>query len=176
MLSYRFMEVSMACASVEVQERFWTEMFGGQVLFRGNMAGLPFSRMIACGVTLVFREDPDFPTPPGPGQEFHFRNHLGLRVDDLDAAIADLESRGAHFVLTPAIVRQMQQKKLEGEGEDAGPQRKWLETTFIAPPLTRERIDSGEYKHEVAIMVGPDNLWIELNEVKEPEDARWFPA
>jgi hypothetical protein len=171
MESYRFMEVSMACSSIEEQEKFWIEMFGGQVLFRGKMAGHPFSRMIACGVTLVFREDPEFPAKPGPGQEFHFREHLGLRVDDLDKAIADLESRGAHFVLTPAIVRQMQQKKLEGA--ESG--RKWLETDFIAPPLTRERIDSGEYKHEVAIMVGPDNLWIELNEVKEPEDARWFP-
>lgn len=23
---------------------------------------------------------------------------------------------------------------------------------------------------------GPDNLWIELNEVHEPPDAQWFPA
>jgi hypothetical protein len=39
MQPYRFMEVSMACTSVQAMENFWTGMFGGKVLFRGLMAG-----------------------------------------------------------------------------------------------------------------------------------------
>lgn len=167
MLPYRFMEVSLACTHVQTMEDFWVRMFDGQVIFRGLMAGLPFSRMIVCGVTLVFREDPALVVPPGPGSEFQYNNHLGLRVPDLEAAIAELEAKGAQFVMTPALVREWQQRSDPNTG-------KYLQTTFIAPPLTRERITAGEYKHDVAIFVGPDNLWIELNEVKEPADIRWF--
>ncbi len=168
MEEYPFIEVSMACSDAKKMEEFWCSMFNAEVIFRGKMMGLPFSRLIACGITLVFREDPQFVPPPGPGEEFMFREHLGLRVKDLDAAIGELEAKGAKFVLTPEKVRQFQQMK-----KDDG--RKYLETTFVAPPLTPERIDDGEFKIDVAILVGPDNLWIELNQIKEPADTHWFP-
>lgn len=167
-VTYPFMEVSMACSNVKAMEEFWERTFDGKVIFRGRMAGLPFSRMVACGITLVFRETPDFVPPAGPGEEFHFRNHLGLRVANLEQAIAHLESRGAVFVLTPQRVRELQRMK-EGEAS------KYLETDYIAPPLTAERIADGEYRIDIAILVGPDNLWIEINEVKEPSDTGWFP-
>lgn len=167
MSGFRFMEVSMACTSVAAMEDFFTRMLDGKVIFRGTMAGLPFSRMIVAGVTLVFREDPNLPVPAGPGVEFQYNEHLGFRVQSLDAAIAELQAKGAQFVLTPALVREWQQKRDPQTG-------RFLQTTFIAPPLTRERIDAGEYRHDVAIFVGPDNLWIELNEVYEPADTQWF--
>lgn len=34
----------------------------------------------------------------------------------------------------------------------------------------------GEFKHDVAICVGPDHLWIELNQIKEPTDTAWYPG
>jgi len=116
MSGFRFMEVSMACTSVAAMEDFFARMLEGKVVFRGTMAGLPFSRM---------------------------------------------------FVRTPALVRQWHQKQDPKTG-------RFLQPTFIAPPLTRERIDADEYRHDVAIFVGPDNLWIELNEVHEPADTQWF--
>ena len=59
-------------------------MFDGQVIFKGRMAGEPFVRMVACGITFVFREDTDWPGDP---VDPRFRNHLGLKVDDLGRAI-----------------------------------------------------------------------------------------
>ncbi|MCB1723979.1 MAG: hypothetical protein KDJ39_09835 [Gammaproteobacteria bacterium] len=168
MQHYPFIEVSTACSDATRMEEFWRDMFDAQVIFRGNMMGQPFTRLVACGITLVFREDPQFRPPPGPGEEFFFREHLGLRVKDLEAAITELEAKGAQFVLTPAKVREFQQMK-----KDDG--RKFLETTYVAPPLTPERIAAGEFKIDVAIMVGPDNLWIELNQISEPADTGWFP-
>ncbi len=166
--AYPFIEVSMACSDVAAMEAFWEKMFDGKVIFRGRMMGQPFSRILACGITLAFREDPELEAPPGPGQEFLCRDHLGLRVNDLEAAIADLESRGAHFVLTPEKVRELQRMKKDDEGS-------FLETDYIAPPLTAERIADGEFAIDVAILVGPDNLWIELNQITEPKDTNWFP-
>ena len=165
---YPFIEVSYACSSAEVMESFWCKMFDAKVIFRGKMLGHPFSRVIACSATLVFREDPDFIPPPGPGKEFQFRNHLGLRVPDLDAAIENLTARGAQFVLTPARVKELQQMSTGGGS--------YLETEYVAPPLTRERIAAGEFKIDIAILVGPDNLWIELNQIREPDDTNWFPG
>jgi hypothetical protein len=166
---YRFIEISLSSRDVDVQEEFWTRMFGAKVIFRGLMAGQRFTRLLACGITLIFREDPELVLPPGPGEERHFRQHLGLRVADLEASIGELEGRGAKFVMTPAMVREAQKAKL-GTGAP------YLQTDYIAPPLTRERITAGEFRHDVAIFVGPDNVWIELNQIKEPADTQWYPA
>jgi len=167
--NYRFMEVALATRDVQAQEDFWRRLFDARVLFRGRMMGQRFVRLLACGITFIFREQPDRPLPPGPDEELDFLQHLGLRVDDLGAAIAELEARGARFVFTP--------------GNAAGYFRRWqqrpggaaIETSYIAPPLTRERIAAGEYKHDVAILVGPDHLWVELNQVREPADTDWYP-
>ncbi len=34
---------------------------------------------------------------------------------------------------------------------------------------------AGEYAIDLAIMAGPDNWWIELNRITEPDDTSWFP-
>ncbi len=162
-----FMEVARPCSDCAAQEAFWTELFDAEVLFRGRVGGDRFLRLRACGATLVFTEDPTFEAPPGPGAERHFRAHLGLRVADLDAAMAVLHARGAHFVVTPAMVADW----LASRDETAEP---FFLTEYIAAPLSRARIDAGEYTHQVAILQGPDNLWIELNEITEPHDTSWY--
>ena len=167
-MQYQFIEMSFAARNVDLQEEFWKRMFDAKVIFRGKMMSQRFTRLLACGITLIFREQPDLVLPPGPGEEREYRQHLGLRVDNLDEAIKDLESRGARFVMTPALVRQYQQQKQS----TGAPQ---FETDYIAPPLTRERIQKGEFRHDVAIFVAPDNLWIELNDIKEPADTQWYP-
>src|ERR1700679_477680 len=105
-MEYKFIEVSPASRDVQAQEDWWVKIFGAQVIFRGKMMSQPFTRLLACGITLIFREDPQHVLPPGPGAEFQCRQHLGLRVANLDAAIADLESKGIQFVMTPALARQ----------------------------------------------------------------------
>ena len=164
-----FIEVSMPCTDVELQEAFWVDLFDAKVIFRGRMNGQRFSRIIVAGVSLVFREDADFQPPPGPEQEFEFRRHLGLRVPDMDVAIQVLRDRGAHFVLTPDDVRRLQNLG----GEEGQP---LLEVDYIASPLTAARIARGEFKHEVAILVAPDNVWVELNEIRQPPDVRWYSS
>lgn len=163
------MEVALGTRDVQAQEAFWVRMFDAKVLFRGHMMGQPFVRLLACGITLIFRQAPDLPLPPGPDDELDFLQHLGLRVDDLAAAIADLQARGARFVFTPANALHYVQRWQARPGGAA------VQTSYIAAPLTRERIAAGEYRHDVAILVGPDNLWIELNQVREPSDTGWYP-
>ena len=164
-MNYDFMEVSLACSDAEAMAAFFVQMFDGQVIFKGSMAGEPFVRMVACGITFVFREDTDWPGDP---VDPRFRNHLGLKVDDLGRAIDDLEGRGARFALKPEGVAVLQQK------DDEGGAGKWMQTTFVAPPLTLETLHEQGYRHDVAILEGPDRLWIELNEVHMPPGIDWF--
>jgi hypothetical protein len=84
---YSFMEVSLACSDCEEMARFFEQMFDGKVIFRGRMLGEPFVRIIANGITYVFRQQTDF--------------HLGVRVGSLEKAVAELKGRGANFVLDP---------------------------------------------------------------------------
>ena len=158
----RLFEVALPCSDPQVMEHFFVRMFDAHVLERGPA----HCALSVGGIVLRLRRAADFRAPPGPGAERGFLNHLGWRVDDLEAAIADLTARGAHFVVTPALVRQWR----AAAGEAGG----FVDTHFIAPPLTRARIDAGEFTHEVALLAGPDNLWIELNEVHEPPDVNWF--
>ncbi len=163
-MNYGFMEVSLACSNCEKMEEFFSRLFDAKTIFRGRMAGEPFVRMVGCGVTFVFRQETGRPeTPP----DRHFRNHLGLKVDDLDAAIAELKSRGANFVVEPAMVAKMQQQK----GSSGDP---YLVTTYVAEPLSLETIADSGYRHDIAILEGPDRLYIELNEVHMPEGVDWF--
>jgi len=162
-VSYDFMEVSFACSDVEVTTRFLERLFDAKVLFRGRMAGEPFVRLVACGITFVLRQQDPWPAAP---PDHRFRSHLGLKVDDLATAIDDLKAKGAKFVLEPSQVTQLQQKEQGGQ--------RWLETTYVAPPLTLETLPDSGYRHDVAILEGPDHLWIELNEVHLPEGADWF--
>ncbi len=159
-------EMAFATRDCAAQEAFWRRFFDAEVLFRGQVGGDRFVRLRVADATLVFTESPDL--PPSPTADARFRQHIGLRVADVEAAIAHLEARGARFALTPASVRAM----LAG----GAPGADFFRTDHIAPPLTRDRIDAGEYRHAVAMLAAPDGLWVELNEVHEPPDTGWYAA
>jgi len=161
---FEFMEVSLACSDCEAMAAFFERMFDARVIFRGRMMGEPFVRIVANGITYAFRQQTDF-TPPPP--DFRFRSHLGVRVSSLEKGVAELKARGAKFLLDPERVKQLQ-KTTDGSGTTL------LETTWVAPPLTLETLPTSGYKNDVAILEGPDNLYIELNEVAMPEGIDWF--
>ena len=163
-MDYRFVEVSLACSDAEEMAKFFERMFDAKVIFKGRMAGEPFVRIVACGITFVFRQQTGRgETPP----DRHFRSHLGLKVQNLEAAIAELKSRGARFVVEPEMVAKLQHQ--EGSGGEP-----YLVTTYVAPPLSPETIQASGYRHDLAIFEGPDRLYLELNEVHQPEGVDWF--
>lgn len=162
-MRWAMFEVALPTVDCAAQEEFWRRMFDARTLFRGAVGGDRFVRLAVADLTLVFTETSSTPALPADDR---FRHHLGLRVADLAAAITELEARGARFVLTPASARA-----LASSGEEGAP---FFRTDYIAPPLSRARIDAGEYRHAVAIIAAPDGLWVELNEVHEPPDTDWY--
>ncbi len=159
------MEVSLACSDAEQMADFFERMLGATTVLRGSIGGEPYVRVVLCGVTFVFRQDPSWPGSP---DDPRFRNHLGFKVDDLAAAVAELEQRGAQFVFKPDATPAWD-RAAEADADEP-----FVRTTFVAPPLTLESLADGGYHHEVAILRGPDGLLIELNEVRLPAGVDWY--
>ena len=158
-MELRFFEVQEVVADAAAAAAFFEHMLDGQVLFRGQMVGLPFVKMKVGDLTLVLIEDPAAVAPPDPYG--YVRRHLGFRVRDLDVAMAELTARGAEFVVTPA---QLEERKRQGG-------RAWVQIDEARAPL--EPGTSHRYKFRVAIFRGPGGLYLELNELDLPADLDW---
>jgi len=58
------------------------------------------------GLTIFIAEVPaDATLPTAPSEPYIGLDHLGLRVDDLDAATAELKRRGAQVIVEPKTIR-----------------------------------------------------------------------
>jgi len=58
------------------------------------------------GLTIFIAEVPAEATlPTAPSEPYIGLDHLGLRVDDLDAAVAELKRRGAQVIVEPKTIR-----------------------------------------------------------------------
>jgi len=58
------------------------------------------------GLTIFIAEVPaDATLPTAPSEPYIGLDHLGLRVDDVDAATAELKRRGAQVIVEPKTIR-----------------------------------------------------------------------
>lgn len=158
-MELRFFEVQETVPDAAAAAAFFERMLDGEVLFRGAMAGLPFVKLKVGDLTLVLIEDAARAAPVDPIG--YLRRHLGFRVRELDAAMAELTARGARFVVTPASVDELRRR--------GGPA--WVRIDHARPPL--DPSTSHRYRFRVAIFEGPGNLFIELNELTMPADLDW---
>lgn len=154
-----FFEVQETVPDAGAAATFFERMLDGEVLFRGEMVGLPFVKMKVGDLTLVLIEDAAAARPPDPFG--YVRRHLGFRVRDLDRAMAELVARGAEFVVTPAAVDE---RRRRGGKE-------WVRIDHARAPLDASTSD--RYRFRVAIFKGPGGLFLELNELTMPADIDW---
>ena len=158
-MELRFFEVQETVADAAAAAAWFERVMAGQVLFRGTMVGLPFVKLKVGDLTLVLIEDPA--AAIAPSAHGYLRRHLGFRVRDLDAAIAELEARGARFLVTPAMVDAMRAR--------GGPS--WVHIDEARAPLAPST--SHRYRFRVAIFEGPGGLYLELNQLDLPPELDW---
>lgn len=158
-MELRFFEVQEVVPDAAAAAAFFERMLDGQVLFAGEMLGLPFVKLKVGDLTLVLIEDPRAVPPPDPMG--YLRRHLGFRVRDLDRTMAELAARGAEFVVTPATVDEARRR--------GG--REWVRIDRARPPL--DATTSHRYRFRVAIFKGPGGLFVELNELSMPAELDW---
>ena len=84
--------------------RYFNKMFDAAILESTQSDGRPRVDLDINGLT-IYLARADENTPPGPVDPHLGLDHFGLRVDNLDAAAAELKERGAEFSVEPHDLR-----------------------------------------------------------------------
>ncbi len=104
---YRYDHVHLRSCDPDAIARFFEHMFGAEVV-RGTYAegtfypGQPRVYLKLGGQTvLIAPPHHDEPTGGEPRFPYFGLEHIGLTVDDIDAAVADLREKGADIAVGP---------------------------------------------------------------------------
>ncbi len=107
MPTYRYDHVHLRSIDPDAMAGFFERMFGAEVV-RGTYAAGTFYPgeprvFVKLGGQTVLIAPPhhDEPTGPAPSFPYYGVEHIGLTVDDIDAAVADLRAKGAKFAVEP---------------------------------------------------------------------------
>lgn len=104
MSPYRFDHVHLRSPDPEAAAAIWADAFGARIT--GRVQAGPYLRIVLdlAGVPLFLEQvPPGTHAPPAP--PFLGLEHVGLTVDDLDAAMADLAAKGVACVSGPSEPR-----------------------------------------------------------------------
>ncbi len=107
MRDYRYDHVHLRSADPEAMVRFFEDMFGAEVtrgvyppgtLYPGQ---LRVSMRLGGQTVLVAPKHPHEPTGEAPQFPYYGIEHIGLTVDDVDAAVDELKAKGAEVPIGP---------------------------------------------------------------------------
>jgi len=105
MRAYRFDHIHLRSSDPDTTARFFETMFAAEVTRSvyppGTLyAGQPrISLRLAGQKILMAPTHPDDPTAPPPRFPYYGVEHIGLTVDDVDAAVAELRAKGAEIAI-----------------------------------------------------------------------------
>lgn len=81
-------------------------MFDAEIVESIQSDGKPRTDLDLNGLTIFIAHVPaDAAVPPAPAQPYVGLDHFGLRVEDMDEAVAELKRRGATFTMEPRTIR-----------------------------------------------------------------------
>jgi lactoylglutathione lyase len=107
MRDYRYDHVHLRSADPDAMGRFFETMFGAEVardiyppgtLYPGQMR---VSMRLGGQTVLVAPTHPHDPTAAAPRFPYYGVEHIGLTVDDVDAAVEELRGKGAEIAIGP---------------------------------------------------------------------------
>ena len=101
-MNYRFHHVHVICKDLEGMIDFFSGVLGAILVARKKFGTADGASLDLQGTTInlrVAREDEDMVSDASqPGYGF---DHIGLQVDDIEAAYHDLQSKGYSFFVEP---------------------------------------------------------------------------
>ncbi len=111
MRTYRYDHVHLRSPDPDATARFFETMFGAEAkrdvyppgtLYPGKMRVV---MQLGGQTVLIAPTHPDDPTKPAPQFPYYGLEHIGLTVDDVDAACEELRQKGADIAIGP-LTRQ----------------------------------------------------------------------
>ncbi|HYF09076.1 MAG TPA: VOC family protein [Acetobacteraceae bacterium] len=104
MPSYSFEHIHLRSPDPEATAQWYERMFGAKVI-RSVVQGAPRVDLDLCGQTVFIAEIKEAGTGAPPSAPYQGLEHIGLRVDDIEAAVAELKAKGVRFTLEPTELR-----------------------------------------------------------------------
>jgi catechol 2,3-dioxygenase-like lactoylglutathione lyase family enzyme len=104
--TYTYDHIHLRTRNPQTTIQYYQDMFDAERVESVQSDGKPRVDLNLNGLTIFIAEVPAAADlPNAPSQPYIGLDHLGLRVDDLDAATAELKRRGATFVVEPRTIR-----------------------------------------------------------------------
>lgn len=104
MVTYSYDHIHIRSREPLETARYFNKMFGAKIMESVQSDGQ--SRVdIDINGLIVFLAQAESVTPDGPVDPYVGLDHFGLRVDNLETAVADLKSKGAEFSMDPKDLR-----------------------------------------------------------------------
>lgn len=104
MSPYRFDHIHLRTPDPEGTAAFYVSAFGAEIKQRVTPGGR-LRIVLDLGAVPLFVEEVPAETPAPPPPPFLGIEHIGLGIDDLDAALADLKAKGVPLVSGPTEAR-----------------------------------------------------------------------
>ena len=104
--TYRYDHMHVRSRDVKKTAEYYRDMFDAEIVESIQSDGKPRTDLDLNGLTIfIATVPPEATTPSAPGEPYVGLDHFGLRVDDMDEAVAELKRRGATFTLEPRTIR-----------------------------------------------------------------------
>ena len=101
-MTYRFHHVHLICKDLEGMINFFTEALGATLVTRKKFGTADGASLDLQGTTVNLRVDREDEIMMGDASQTRYGyDHLGLQVEDIDAAYEDLRKRGFNFFMAP---------------------------------------------------------------------------
>ena len=101
-MKYRFHHVHLICRDLEKMITFFTDVLHAKLVARRKFGTADGASIDVQGTTVNLRVAREDETMAGDASETRYGfDHIGLEVDDVDAAHKDLTERGYSFFMPP---------------------------------------------------------------------------
>jgi lactoylglutathione lyase len=106
MPAYSFNHIHLLTRDPKATAQYYHRMFGAKVIESIQSDGKPRIDLELGGVSIfILRAPPEQETPACPPGPYLGLDHFGLRVSNLDEAVAELKAKGAEFAVEPKTIR-----------------------------------------------------------------------
>jgi catechol 2,3-dioxygenase-like lactoylglutathione lyase family enzyme len=105
-MAYRYDHMHLRTRDVKKTAEYYRDTFGAKIVESIQSDGRPRTDLDLDGLTIFIASvHAEAKTPNAPAEPYIGLDHFGLRVDDMDEAVAELKRRGAQFSMEPRTIR-----------------------------------------------------------------------
>jgi lactoylglutathione lyase len=106
MSAFTYDHIHLRSPDAEATARWYEHMFGAEIIRSVQSDGKPRLDLNLGGVAVFIAQVPGDQAVAAPPQPPHLGlEHIGLRVDGIDEAVAELKRKGAEFTMEPKTIR-----------------------------------------------------------------------